>query len=147
MRHFKDSARDAEQQTPRDALKDPSPHTSLEWSASPVQDQKLKDMVRGWFVGGFEPTAFHTNACEVACKIYSAGDSEGRHYHKISTEITLIVTGRVRMNGVERNAGDIVLIPPFEATDFEAVEDTTTVVVKVPSSTDDKYPGSPETTC
>lgn len=109
-----------------------------------MHEQTLKNMVRGWFVGNFEPTAFQTEACEVACKTYVAGDNETRHYHKISTEITLIVSGRVRMNGIERNSGDIVLVKPFESTDFDVLEDSTTVVVKVPSAINDKYPGFPQ---
>lgn len=57
----------------------------------------LKDMVKGWFVGGFTPTAFSTQACEVAVKPYAAGDAEAAHYHKIATEVTLILSGEVEM--------------------------------------------------
>ena len=99
------------------------------------------EMVRGWFVGNFEPTAFQTDACEVGLKSYKAGDSEERHYHKIATEITLIQSGRVRMNNVEYKAGEIIVIPPLESTDFHALEECVTVVVKVPGAKDDKYLG------
>lgn len=99
----------------------------------------LEEMVKGWFVGNFQPTAFKTNACEVAIKSYSAGESEGEHFHKIATEITVIQSGRVRMCGQEYGEGDVVVIEPGTATAFEALEDTTTVVVKVPGANDDKY--------
>ena len=98
-------------------------------------------MVKGWFVGNFTPTALGTNACEVAVKTYAAGVHEERHYHKIAQEITLIQSGRVRMNGTEFHTGDIVLIAPMESTDFLAMEDTVTVVVKIPGVLDDKYLG------
>ena len=101
----------------------------------------LDQMIRGWFVGDFEPTALKTNACEVGVKSYQAGDREERHYHKIATEVTLIQSGRVRMNGVEYHAGQIVVIKPLESTDFHALEDTVTVVVKVPGAKDDKFLG------
>lgn len=101
----------------------------------------MNDMVRGWFVGDFQPTAFQTDACEVGVKTYHTGDSESRHYHKIATEVTLIQSGRVRMNDVEYQAGDIIVIKPFESTDFHALEDTVTVVVKVPGARDDKFLG------
>lgn len=104
----------------------------------------LNEMVRGWFVGDFHPTAFQTDACEVGVKSYKAGDSEERHYHKVATEITLIQSGRVRMNGIEHQSGAIIVIPPFESTDFQALEDTVTVVVKVPGAKDDKFLGSVE---
>ena len=106
---------------------------------------KLEDMVKGWFVGNFEPTLLKTNDVEVAVKSYKKGDYEDRHYHKIATEITVIVSGRVKMNGVEYTKGDIVVIEPMESTDFEALEDNTqNVVVKYPGANNDKYLGEIE---
>jgi hypothetical protein len=86
---------------------------------------KLEDMVKGWFVGNFDPTLIKTNDVEVAVKKYKKGDYEEKHYHKIATEITVIISGRV--------------IEPYEATDFEALEDTVNAVVKFPGASNDKY--------
>jgi hypothetical protein len=102
--------------------------------------RSLKDMVGGWIVGDFEPTCLKTAACEVACKHYEAGAAEAAHVHRIATEVTLIAAGRVSMNGRTFSAGDIILLEPGEATDFQALERTTTVVVKLPSVSGDKYP-------
>ena len=99
------------------------------------------EMVKGWFVGDFFPTALSTRACEVAVKTYAAGAKEERHYHKIAQEITLIQSGRVCMNGAEFSTGDIILINPMESTDFVVLEDTVTVVIKIPGAIDDKYLG------
>lgn len=105
-----------------------------------MKTAKLKDMVKGWFVGNFEPTIIKTEDVEVAVKSYKKGDYEPRHYHKIATEITVIVSGRVRMSGVEYAAGDIIVMEPGEATDFECLEDgTKNVVVKYPGAINDKY--------
>jgi len=104
---------------------------------------RLPDMVRGWFVGGFAPTAYKTENCEVAVRHYRAGEHEGRHYHKIAHEVTVVVSGRVKMNERIYEAGDIILIEPNDATDFAALEDALTVVVKVPGAPNDKYLGSP----
>ncbi len=101
---------------------------------------KLCDMTKGWFVGDFTPVALKSEAAEVALKSYAAGAVEGRHLHRIATEITLIVSGQARMNDTLLQAGDIALIEPGEATDFEALTDVTTVVVKTPSVMGDKYP-------
>ena len=101
---------------------------------------RLADMIGGWFVGNFEPATLKTAACEVACKHYEAGAHERAHVHRIATEVTLIASGRVTMNGRLLIAGDIVIIEPGEATDFAALEATTTVVVKLPSVAGDKYP-------
>ncbi len=100
---------------------------------------RLNDMTKGWFVGDFDPAVLRTDAAEVAVKSYDAGSFEPRHMHKIAPEVTLIVSGRVRMNAQEYSDGDIILIEPGEATDFEALTDTTTVVVKLPSVAGDKY--------
>jgi quercetin dioxygenase-like cupin family protein len=107
-----------------------------------MRTAKLADMVRGWFIGNFEPSLCKTNDVEVGVKQYRKGDRESRHYHKIATEYTAILTGRVRMNGIEYGAGDIIVIEPGESTDFESLEDgTATVVVKMPGANNDKYEG------
>ena len=100
----------------------------------------LEDMKGGWFVGDFMPTCLKSSDCEVACKYYSKGDIEDRHVHKVATEITLIVSGHVVMNGVDYHTGDIILLEPGESADFNVLQDTVTVVVKMPSLLGDKYP-------
>lgn len=104
-----------------------------------MEVRKLADMTRGWFVGNFNPTAFSTENAEVAVKSYKAGDKEAAHYHKIATEITVITSGRVRMNKQEFEVGDIVVVRPGEVVEFEALEDSSNVVVKVPAVLQDKY--------
>jgi len=98
-----------------------------------------KDMVKGWFVGGFNPTALSTESCEVAVKKYNAGDYESAHYHKIATEVTMVLSGKVKMCGKEWGEGDILVIEPGETTDFLALTDTVNVVVKIPGALNDKY--------
>ena len=102
-------------------------------------ERRLNEMIGGWIVGNFEPTCLKTTACEVACKHYDAGAVDAAHVHRIATEITLVASGRVRMNGRTFGAGDIVVLQPGEATDFQALEPSTTVVVKMPSVAGDKY--------
>ncbi len=101
---------------------------------------KLENMIKGWFVGNFEPTLYKTNDVEVAVKSYKKGDYEKSHYHKIATEITVIISGRVKMNNIQYQAGDIIIMEPGEATDFECLdENTVNVVVKIPGANNDKY--------
>ena len=103
---------------------------------------RLDDMFKGWFVGSFSPTAFVTNGCEVAVKYYKSGDYEGLHHHKIATEITLVLSGKIRMVGKTWVKGDIVVLDPNTATDFEALTDAVNVVVKVPGALGDKHLGN-----
>jgi len=100
---------------------------------------RLDEMVRGWFVGGFEPTLYKTSDVEVAVQKFEAGDYEGSHCHRIATEITVIVSGKAEMKGTIYGAGDIIRIAPGEYTDFKAIEDTVTAVVKLPGALNDKY--------
>ena len=102
---------------------------------------KLDTMIKGWFVGNFTPLLLKTNDVEVAVKKYQKGDYEVKHYHKIATEITVIVSGKVAMNDVIYSEGDIIVLQPFEASDFKVLEDAITTVVKFPGANDDKYIG------
>ena len=104
-----------------------------------MKHHRLDAMTKGWFVGDFAPAALRSPDVEVGVKHYAAGDNEAEHYHRVATELTLIVSGRVRMLGQSWGPGDIVTIEPGEATDFEAVTDAVTVVVKLPSILGDKY--------
>jgi len=104
-----------------------------------MKHDRLEGMVKGWFVGDFAPVAIRSEACEVSIKHYAAGDHESAHYHAVATELTAIVSGRVRMLGADWGPGDILTIEPGEATDFLALTDAVTVVVKLPSVAGDKY--------
>lgn len=96
-------------------------------------------MTKGWFVGNFIPSLYITNDVEVGIKSYKAGSYEKSHFHKIATEITVIVSGEVEMLGQHYSQGDMIVIEPEEVTDFLALTDVTTVVVKLPGANNDKY--------
>jgi len=104
-----------------------------------MKHARLDAMHRGWFVGDFTPTVFASRDCEVGVKRYRAGETEAAHVHRIATELTVIVSGRVRMNGQEFGADDIIMLEPGTPTDFEVLDDAVTVVVKVPCVAGDKY--------
>ena len=104
-----------------------------------MKQDRLEKMFKGWFVGGFIPSAYTTNVCEVAVKRYRPGDKESCHYHKVATEITLVLSGKVLMFDKVWNEGDIITVNTGESTSFEALTEVTIVVVKVPGAVDDKY--------
>lgn len=99
----------------------------------------LKKMTKGWFVGDFEPVVIRTSDCEVAVKSYSKGDKESRHFHKLADEITLVVNGKIRLNNNIFSPNDIILIEKYETVEFEALEDSITVVYKSGSFKNDKF--------
>jgi anti-sigma factor ChrR (cupin superfamily) len=104
-----------------------------------MKKNSLSEMIGGWFVGNFEPVVLNSTDFEVAVKYYEAGTTEPYHYHKIARELTVIVLGEVLMSGNKYVKGDIIDISPGLATDFHAITNCITVVVKTPSIADDKY--------
>lgn len=106
---------------------------------------RLEDMVRGWFIGNFSPSLHKTGDVEVGIRKYKAGETDELHYHKLATEFTAILDGEVEMNGDIYSDGHIIVIRPGVVTDFRAITDVTTVVVKLPGGSNDKYVVSPVT--
>lgn len=106
-----------------------------------MKKYRLDEMVKGWFIGDFSPNIVKTQDVEVGVKTYQKNEYEETHHHKVATEITVIISGKVLMNGELYSSGDIIVIEPGEATDFEVLENTTTVVVKHPGVQNDKYMG------
>ena len=100
---------------------------------------RLESFTKGWFVGDFQPTLIPTKHVEVGVKYYRTGDLEVSHHHKIATEITVVVSGKVRMLGRDFTAGDVVKIEADQSTDFLCLEDAVTVVVKHPGAKNDKF--------
>ena len=104
-----------------------------------IEQYNLENMIKGWFIGNFEPSLFITNNVEVGVKKYLAGDYEDSHYHEIATEFTVIISGVVEMNGTLYKENDIIKIKPGVKANFKAVSDVVTVVVKLPGANNDKY--------
>ena len=104
-----------------------------------MKTANLQDMTKGWFVGDFDPTLYRTQNCEVAIKTYKEGDYEEEHYHKIATEITVVISGKIRMFDREFSDGDIIIVEPGDKTDFTALTDACNCVVKIPGAPNDKY--------
>lgn len=114
----------------------------LNWTDFKGDCMKLynwKNFKGGWFIGNFLPTIISTNDVEVCIKRYKAGDYDARHYHKIADEVTMIVEGTVLMNGITYHKNNIVLIEKGNSTDFCAITDAITCVVKLPCAKGDKY--------
>lgn len=99
----------------------------------------LKRMKLGWLFGNFSGGLFENKDVEVALKRYVKGEKCERHIHRLACEYTIIITGKVKMNGIEFFQDDIIIIEKEESTDFEALTDCCTLVIKTPSCPSDKY--------
>jgi mannose-6-phosphate isomerase-like protein (cupin superfamily) len=93
----------------------------------------------GWLVGDFVPALLKSSEVEVAIKRYQAGDREAAHVHKQGREWTVVVTGRIQMNGRIYGAGEIVEVPPGTPASFASLSEATTLVLKSPSVPGDKF--------
>jgi anti-sigma factor ChrR (cupin superfamily) len=100
---------------------------------------KLDDFKLGWIIGDFEPAIYKTKDIEVGVKYYEPLVKEPKHLHKIATEYTIILEGRVKVNGIEYSKGDLIKIDKNQISEFETLEKTITLVVKSPSAPGDKY--------
>ncbi len=95
----------------------------------------IDHMVRGWFVGAFTPTVWHTSHVEVGYRVHEAGKRDW-HYHTHVTEVNLIISGEMILQGKHLKAGDIFELAPYEVTDPEFLTDCGIVCVKFPSQND-----------
>jgi mannose-6-phosphate isomerase-like protein (cupin superfamily) len=96
-------------------------------------------MIRGWYIGNFEPTLWKTDDFEIAIQSYKSGDSELAHTHKIATEINVVIFGEIEMNNKRFIKDDIIIIEPGERVAFKSIQNSTLVVVKIPCVKGDKY--------
>jgi quercetin dioxygenase-like cupin family protein len=99
----------------------------------------LQNFTKGWLVGDFEPSIVKTKEYEFLVRSYKKGEKEPTHVHKVAYEITVIVSGKARMNNEILSAGDVIYLTPGDASDFECLEDCSTAVIKSPSAIGDKY--------
>lgn len=99
----------------------------------------LDDMIGGWFIGDFKPSVFRSSDFEIAIKKYRKGQVEQEHFHKVAKEFTVVVSGEIKMFNTIYVSGDIIRVDQYDSTSFEAISETITVVVKIPSALDDKF--------
>jgi hypothetical protein len=98
----------------------------------------IADFPKGWIIGDFSPSLFVNKNVEVSVKYFRSGDLEPSHKQLIATEITVVVSGKIRMKDLILSEGQIVTIPPGEFADFEALTDCSLVCIKYPSIPSDK---------
>lgn len=100
---------------------------------------KIDDYKGGWFVGDFEPTALKTKQFEIGTKVHRKDEKWDVHYHKLATEITYLVKGKMIIQDKMLVSGDVFVIEPYEIADPTFLEDCTVMVIKIPSVPGDKY--------
>ena len=90
---------------------------------------KISDMKGGWFVGDFVPSVLKTKKFEVGYHTHKKGDDTSNQYHKDSTEINVIIKGKMIVNKKELKTGDIFVFEPYVVSEADFLEDTELIVV------------------
>jgi len=103
-----------------------------------MEIRNLSEFNNGWFLGFFDKSIIRTSDFEVAYHIYQPHIA-APHIHKISTEINLIIRGRMKVGEDILGPTDIFIFRPEEHSDIEFLEETELVIVKMPSVPNDKY--------
>ena len=98
-----------------------------------------KDFTRGWISGAFPNPIFQTKDFEICIKKFKAGEEEESHFHKLTKEITVVISGVVEMCGERFEADDVIVLEPNEVSSFKCIEDATTCAFRTGSFPDDKY--------
>lgn len=98
----------------------------------------LDSYFNGWVVGDFNPSVMRTSEIEVGVKKFLLGEKEPEHFQRLASEVTLVLTGRIRMGNQFLTSGEGLLVKPKEVLDFEALEDSIVLAIKFPSLPDDK---------
>ena len=104
-----------------------------------MRKAKIDDMYRGWFIGDFEHSVLKTKDFEVALLRHKKDEEWPKHYHAISTEYNVLVSGKMIINGEPVEVGDIFILEPNEIADPCFLEDCVILCVKTPSIKGDKY--------
>lgn len=101
----------------------------------------LYNFEKGWIVGNFLPTLFHSEAVEIAIQRHQAGTRGDNHIHKIAREYNIVVEGEVCIDSnITIHKNGFWITEPNQSFDVYFRQYTTLVVIKTPSVPGDKYP-------
>jgi hypothetical protein len=98
----------------------------------------IKNYKRGWIIGDFDPAILKTDQFEVAYMHHLPGEYIAPHFQLIATEYNVMISGKMRVNGIVVGPGDIFVFDTYEVADVEVIEETHLICVKTPSLPDDK---------
>jgi hypothetical protein len=99
---------------------------------------RIEEFTKGWIIGDFEPNIYKTKEIEVAMKSFLPNDTEPSHFQNVATEITIVASGMIEINGTIFSEGDVILIEPGEEANFNSISASKLFCIKYPSIPSDK---------
>jgi dTDP-glucose pyrophosphorylase/mannose-6-phosphate isomerase-like protein (cupin superfamily) len=94
---------------------------------------------RGWLIGDFEPSIQKESKYEIGLLTHKKGEKWGFHYHRESVEINILIKGRMIINNMELNDGDIFIFDKNIIACPIFLEDCKLICIKIPSVPGDKF--------
>lgn len=99
----------------------------------------IKDFKNGWIVGDFQPSLFISKHLDIGVLYLKKGQVGDGHFHKKHIEYNIIINGKAKINDKILNNGDIFIYDKLQKSNVEYLEDTILLVIKNPSTKNDKY--------
>ena len=90
-------------------------------------------------VDEFKPSFFKSSLYEIEILKYKLGEKHIFYYHKISSEINLLLKGKMKINGCNIYTTQIFIYEPKQIICREFLEDCEILCIKIPSINDDNY--------
>ena len=95
----------------------------------------------GWFVGSFKPNLINNQDIEVGIKVIPQNTKPDYHFHKIKTEYTILIQGKIICleKKIHVLPGTTIKLLPYEKNDQFFPERSLILVLNTPSVKGDKY--------
>jgi quercetin dioxygenase-like cupin family protein len=99
----------------------------------------INNFLNGWIVGDFEPSLIKSKDIEIGVLDLKKGERGDGHFHLKHSEYNIILYGMAKIENKIYNQGDVFIYLPKEKSYVEYLEDTKLLVIKTPSTKNDKY--------
>lgn len=99
----------------------------------------INEYIRGWLIGNFEPSVKKEELFEIGLLQHKKMEKWPFHYHKKSTEINILIEGKMIINNIEINSGNIFIFNKNIIACPIFLEDCKIICIKIPSVIGDKY--------
>lgn len=99
----------------------------------------INDYLRGWLIGNFNPSIKKETRYEIGLLTHTKMEKWQFHYHKESTEINILIEGKMIINNIEINKGEIFIFNKNTIACPIFLEECKIICIKIPSVPGDKH--------
>lgn len=99
----------------------------------------INNYIRGWVIGDFEPNIKKIKDFEIGVISHKNNEKWAFHYHNLSTEINVLINGKININNKIIEKNDIFIFEKNVIACPIFLEDCEILCIKIPSYPNDKY--------